>query len=242
MRTGYWHRINKYRHKIKSVAIVFFALTLLWYFADFQLSRRPATNTDAYRALHGVYREQANDLRIGGVLFHFPASYEPEPYSSSDDMREIFKGKAESVDVIVNMTSGHAMPPGDGGKGIRVRISTGGYEDDKKVEEYFRERRWASIKDLPELGLKEYVKSGAAGGWGYATYESLDPKIKTPRGGRFTFNCTETSIDDTGECRTYYQHAAGPIIEYYFPNRLLPHWKDLHTEVIVFIDSLIVRE
>ena len=43
-------------------------------------------------------------------------------------------------------------------------------------------------------------------------------------------------------CRSGYQTLSGPTVGYVFSGQLLPRWKEVHTEVLNLVDSLIVEE
>lgn len=236
---------KRYFKPVKWIVLVGFSLTLLGWCTYKTHYSAPATNTDAYRALHGVYRGKPSELKIGDVLFRFPAEYMPEPYTDTRDVREIVKVKADRANVFVDLSAGKPLPTkrrAEGANVVRIEIIGSGYEADKNIENYFREWRWKSIKDRPELGLREYVKDRVGGGWGKITYEPLDPKIKTPRGGRFIFLCVGETPENPGGCTTDYQHPRGPLIEYYFGPEFFPNWKAVNAEVVKFVDSLIVEE
>lgn len=228
----------------KWTVLVGVTLTALWWWAETRHGA-PSTNTEAYRALHGVYRGKASELKIGGVLFRFPAGYMPEPYTGTRDARKIVQGQAETATVFVDFSSGKPLPTqrrAEGAGVVRINIIGIGYEADKKIEDYFKTNRWKSIKDRTDIGLREYVEDRVGGGWGKITYEPLDPKVKTPRGGRFIFLCTGDTPENPMGCTTSYQHPRGPLIKYYFAMELFPNWKAVNAEVVKFIDSLIVEE
>jgi hypothetical protein len=238
------HLFKKHFPSVKWIVLIGISLTVWWWCAELRHGA-PSTNTDAYRALHGVYRGKASELKIGGVLFRFPAGYMPEPYTGTRDVRKIVLGQAETATVFVDLSSGKPLPTqrrAEGANVVRIEILASGYEADKKIENHFQHRRWKSIKERPELGLREYVKVGELGGWGDITYEPLDPKVKTLRGGRFIFKCEGNTPSDPGVCESYYQHPKGPSIQYYFAPEFFPSWKAVNAEVIKFVDSLIVEE
>ena len=178
------------------------------------------------------------------MLFRFPEGYMPEPYTDTRDVREIIRGSAGKANIFVDLSTGKPLPTqrrAEGSGVVRLEILDGGYEADKKIGDHFRERRWKSIKDRPELGLREYVQDGELGGWGGITYEPLDLKLKTPRGGRYIFKCEGNKPGEPGVCGSYYQHPKGPSIQYYFASDLFFSWKSVNAEVIKFVDSLIVE-
>jgi hypothetical protein len=239
-----WHQFKKHFSSVKWLVLIGVSLAVLWWCAEIRYGA-PSANTDAYRALHGVYRGKASELRIGGVLFRFPAGYMPEPYTGTRDARKIVQGQAGRANIFVDLSTGRPLPTqrrAEGAGVVSIEIIDGGYEADKNIENYFREGRWKSIKDRHELGLREYVKERVGGGWGKITYEPLDPQVKTPRGGRFIFLCAGEAPENPGGCMTYFQHPRGPQIKYYFGPEFFLNWKTVNAEVIKFIDSLIVEE
>lgn len=236
-------QLERYFKYIKWLVLVGFSLTLLGWCKYKDNYSAPASNTEAYRAQHGVYRGKPSELKIGGVLFRFPAEYMPEPYTETRDVREIVKGKAERAKVFIDLSTGKPLPTtrrAEGANVVRIEINNSGYEADKNIENYFQKWRWKSINDRPELGLREYVKD-SVGGWGEVTYEPLDPKIKTPRGGRFIFLCVGVTPEKPGGCMSYFQHPRGPQIKYYFGPEFFPDWKSVNAEVVKFVDALIVE-
>jgi hypothetical protein len=239
-----WHQFKKHFSSVKWLVLIGVSLAVLWWCAEIRYGA-PSANTDAYRALHGVYRGKASELRIGGVLFRFPAGYMPEPYTGTRDARKIVQGQAGRANIFVDLSTGRPLPTqrrAEGAGVVRIEIIDGGYEADKKIEDHFLRRRWTSIKERPELGLREYIKDGELGGWGGITYEPLDLKLKTPRGGRYIFKCEGNKPGESGVCGSYYQHPKGPSIQYYFASELFFSWRTVNAEVIKLVDSLIVEE
>ena len=202
---------------------------------------------EEYSKAYGIVAGQPNELRIKGVLFRFPPQYLPDDYASGRNpypSDKIVKGQAETVTIHMNLETWFNPPPIAHSEKIglvRIEIRNSGYEDDKNIEDYFKREKWKSVQDRPDLGLREYIRVGNDGAWGYHTYEGLDPKIKTPRGNRFIFNCSGSPGQPPDICSTAYWHPRGPHISYYVSGQLLPRWKEVHAEVIKLIDSLIVQ-
>jgi hypothetical protein len=202
--------------------------------------KKMMTNTKEYSKAHGIVEGRTNELRIKGVLFHFPPQYLPNPYSAN----KIVNGRADRATIHMDFSKWLNPVPTAHSEYIalvRVEIWQMGYEDDKKIEEQFATEKWKSIQDRPDLGLREFIRSRDDGGWGYRTYESLDPKFKTPKGGRIVFDCSGLAGQYPNICRTVYQHPRGPLISYYLAGQLLPRWREVNAEVVKLINSLIVE-
>lgn len=70
-------------------------------------------------------------------------------------------------------------------------------------------KQWKSVTNRSDLGLREYMRPGDDGGWGYRTYVPIDPDVKTPKGGMIVYNCAGPSGKEPERCRTQYQHHRG---------------------------------
>jgi hypothetical protein len=202
--------------------------------------RKMMTGTEEYHRAHGVVEGGANELLIKGALFRFPPQYFPEPYSAS----QIVKGQADRATIHLDLSSWFSPPITARSELlalVRIEIRKDGYEDDKKIEKHLTTESWKAIQDRQDLGLREYIRSRDDGGWGYRTYESIVPGLKTPRNGRIVFDCSGLGGHEPSLCRTTYQLPEGPLISYYLSGRLLPRWKDVHAEVVKLVNSLIVK-
>ncbi|WP_132260551.1 hypothetical protein [Paucimonas lemoignei] len=203
--------------------------------------KKPSSNTEEYKEAHGILKNKISNLRIKGVLLSIPPELYPNPYSYD----RIVRGQADKVTIHINLNSWLDQPTTVNSETlglVRVEIGKHGYESDEKIEEYFNARKWASINRRPELDLIEYVEVGDSGGWGYRTFESTDPLLRTPNGGRLVFNCVGLPGKNPSQCRTFFQHQKGVLISYYLSGHLLKKWKDVHKKVIATVNDLIVQE
>jgi hypothetical protein len=206
-------------------------------------------NFEEYNKAYGIIPGQSNDLRVGDVQFRFPPQYLPDSYAGGRNpyhSKGIVPGEAEMVTIHMDLSSWLGPPPNAFGEMlnlVRIEIRASGYEDDKKIEDYLKRGKWESVRDRPELGLREYVwERREKNDWFYFTYEPLDPIVKTPRGVRFIFICNGTSGKQLRDiCHSGYQHFGGPFVSFYLGRPLLSHWKEVQEEVIKLVDSLIVH-
>lgn len=152
------------------VAICFFV------YRGFFYERKPASNSPAYKAAHGLVEGQVNELRVRGVLLQFPPAFFPNPYSADD----IIAGQADSVTVDLDLTDWFDPPPLVRSPYLAlvpITIARYGVEAPDLGQRQLAQH-WKSIADRPELGLREYVETRDNGGWGYRMYV---PSITLPR-------------------------------------------------------------
>lgn len=206
-----------------------------WYVAK---TRKPIENTEMYRAAHGVLPGRVNELRVKGARLRFPASYRVEPQTAG----EIVHGQADSVSLNVDMSRllprQENRPEGQG----RVWIELGGvfHEDPQRAWARLAGPNWKSIRQRPDLGMREFTAARGLGGWGYIVYAGDDPRWRTPKGGPITFDCAGLRGEAPSQCRTGYQDPRGPYISYHIASELLPYWRQVHAEVVGLVDSFIV--
>ena len=228
----------------------------VYYWLDYQRNRAPGMRTPEYHALHSVKPGQVNELQIGEYRFRFPAENFPEPYTSADLASDIVKGKADRATVHLDLSLLEKQMP------VMGRVNTSRVEVEywnslnwgerlkAGQEEEIRRGPWKAIEDLPEIGLRRYTR--ATEGWWELTYLPTDPAIKRPDGALMLYNCkarykaTEDrqsvyATDQPSICRVSFRHAHGPYIWYYLPGPLMPHWQEVHREVIKFVDSTLIE-
>jgi hypothetical protein len=202
--------------------------------------KKPATNSEAYRAAHGIAEGRANELRVKGVLLRFPPQYRPNPYTSG----EIVRGRADRVSVDLDLGAWFDPRP----LAHSHYLALVEIEIDRNRVEYAEGQRrqlaadWKSIGERADLGLREYVRARDDGGWGYRTYVPIDPGMRTPKGGLLIYDCAGRPGKEPERCGTRYQHPRGPYVEYYLSSMLLPRWREVHAEVLRTVDSFIVHE
>ena len=205
------------------------------------------------KAALGVVDGQANELRIGGVLLRIPSKYKIK-FVDVDEKKIKAKAYDEAVWRVtfhMDLSSWFEPPPvtpAEGNALVRISISNKGYEDPAEREQDFESRDWVSRRDIPEWGLREYISKlfPKRSGWGALSYRALD--ATPPMGGPILFGCsTEHAAEKRNEakaaqCGSGFQTEQGPTVGYMLSNDLLPRWKDVHTEVLNLVNSLIVEE
>ncbi len=213
----------------------------------------PRMSKQELRTAVGIVDGQSNDIRIGGVLYRIPSQYRIKVV----DIDEA-KVKARSYDDAVsrvifhmNLSSWFDPPPvnlGEGNALVRIEISKHGFEDPVRRVREFEEKKWANQRDIPEWGLREYISVDFPehGGWGILSYRAFS--ATTPRGGPVLyacdtdFNASKENVAKAVTCKSGYQTLRGPTIKNVFSGLLLPRWKEVNTEILELVDSLIVEE
>jgi hypothetical protein len=225
----------------RSPLLVLFAGVAVCFFVyrGFFYERKPASNSPAYKAAHGLVEGQVNELRVRGVLLRFPPAFFPNPYSADD----IIAGQADSVTVDLDLADWFDPPPLARSPFLAlvpITIARYGVETPDLGQRQLA-RQWKSVADRPELGLREYVETRDNGGWGYRKYVPLNGSAKTPRGGLIVYSCSGSPGEEPNWCQMYFQHKSGPTVEYYLSWKLIPRWSKVHAEVLRTVDSLIVQ-
>jgi hypothetical protein len=202
-------------------------------------TRKPIANTEPYRAAHGVLPGRVTELRVKGVLLRFPASYRLEPQTSD----KIVHGQADSVSLDVDMS--HLLPMQanrpEGQRRVWIELGGGFHEDPQRDWAWLAGPNWKSIRERPDLGMREFTAARGLGGWGYIVYAGDDPRWRTPKGGPITFDCAGLRGEAPSQCRSGYQDPRGPYIAYHISSELLPYWRQVHVEVVRLVDSFIVE-
>ena len=205
---------------------------------DIWPSRKPLSNTRAYREAHGLVPGAANALRVGDVLFRFPPGFAPEPYSAG----RIVRGQADSLMVYLDLSRWITPQPRIASESnglVRIEIQARGVEDLARREASLAPAHWKAVREPPDLGMREYVEPSGFGGWGYLVYASKDARSRTPRGGPVIFSCAGLRGQEPSQCRSSYLHPSGPLITYYVSRELLPRWREVHARVVGQVDSFI---
>lgn len=229
----------------------------LWRNYGYQQSRAPATGTPEYKALHGVVQGQVSELWVGKYRYRFPAEINVIPESSAEKASEIVKGRADKVTVELDLSYLLDTPPLNAravGSQIRVELARL-YETPVKmtaanVEMELGNERWKLVEDFPALGLRRYVRQDE-GSWGGLTYVPLDPRDRATIGGVTRYRCTPFFAGLQGNqplyktepqnCSTLIHHPRGPTVWVHFGGILLPHWREMHREILKFIDSTLIE-
>ena len=207
---------------------------------------QPVERTEAYYALHGLVPGQVNELQIGEYKFRFPAENFPEPYTYAKRASDIVKGRAERATVYLDVSRWVGLPlathraRGDNAISVEYRpAQTSQSEKEKRLADYIQSQPWTSNVDLPELGLKRL--HDARGGWGYLTYMPISADIQNLSIGKPIFFCTGYQSLQPTECSSSLIYSKKIHITYYFSGRLLPHWKEVHHEVLNFVDTTLIK-
>lgn len=213
-------------------------------------------NTEEYARAHGIVPGQANELRIGGVLFRFPAGVGLNPFTYGKALaqpkrwqwkKEPFrpvKGQADRVVIHLNPKRAFAPLPGQfpSGSALRIEIRKWhGYSDPNAFDKAIKD---TTVVEHPEMKLREYVSKNKYG----SRYKSLNPAIEKPDGTQFTFSCQSNPPSFTkpvGLCFTGYhierpngKVAVAIIME---KTEFLEGWQETLPAVIKFVDSTIVK-
>lgn len=217
---------------------------------------QPVERTDAYYALHGLVPGQVNELQIGEYKFRFPAKNFPEPYTYAKRASDIVKGKAERATVQLDLSSWFDRPlvnPRQQGAVVEIEfwpyLNSGGAARAAQEAE-LQKGPWKLVEELPKIGLRRYTR--ATGGWGELTYVPLDAAINTLDGDLMVYRCTAIhksatdgkitqATDQARSCRISFRHSHGPYIVYYLSGELLPRWKEVHQEVLNFVDTTLIK-
>jgi hypothetical protein len=224
------------------------------------------SNTEAYFAAHGIVPGQANELRIGGTLFRFPAGVGLNPYTDQETYRSkdgspmtlstkegieqgkyekvatpIVKGRADKVTFHLDPSRDYAPSSSPYGGGIRVEI----YDRQNptwdgvnaNLENYLKEIRGRKIIEHPVPGLREYV---APKPWIGSIFEDVRPGAKRASGYGKLFGCQP---GPTGFCFISYLNRAGRYMYQIVVTQefVLEHWPELHPTVVRFVDSVVVK-
>lgn len=211
-------------------------------------------NTEEYAKAHGIVPGQPNELRIGGVLFRFPAGVGLNPFTTGEGLMQpktgqskkkalkIIKGQADKV--VIHLDPRHAFSPLSGqfpsGSALRVEIrGWHGYRDPEAFESTVKD---TTMVDHPEMELREYIPpKNYMGSW----YESLSATNTKPDGTRLTFYCQESSEPPVGLCFTGYQieRPEGKVaVEIIMgKSNFLEQWQEIFPAVVEFVNSTIVK-
>lgn len=211
-------------------------------------------NTEEYARAHGIVPGQANELRIGGVLFRFPAGVGLNPFTYGEALtqqkrwqwkKESFrpvKGQADKVEIHLNPKRAFAPLPGQfpSGSALRIEISKWhGYSD---PDAFNKDIKDTTVVEHPEMKLREYVPPQKyMGSW----YESMSSTINKPDGTRLTFYCQESSVPPVGLCFTgyYIERPNGKVAVQIVMGKsnFLEQWQEIMPAVVKFVDSTIVK-
>jgi len=206
------------------------------------------SNKEMRKAL-GIVDGQSNELRIGGVLYRFPPEFKLVINASEKRLKEN-KDAVNKVIFHMDLSSWFDPPPtarGEGNSLVRIEIRAHGYEDSAKQTELLEKDNWASQRDIPEWGLREYIsiRFPKQSGWGDLSYRAIN--LSTPKGGPIIYRCTtlyrfeKENIAKPDQCMTPHQTIRGPMVNYVLSGKLLPRWKEVHAEVLALVNSLIVE-
>lgn len=215
----------------------------------------PRMTQTELRAAAGIVGGQTNDIRIGDVLYRIPPQYK---LRFVDFNEEMVKANVKANEGAVWRVTFHMdlsswfdpapINPGEGNALVRIQISGTGYEDPVRKAQKFESKKWASRRDIPEWGLREYISARfpEQGGWGVLSYRALD--AATPKGGPILYGCVENysarknNVAKAKQCGTGFQTEQGPNVGYMLSDQLLPRWKEVHSEVLNLVSSLIIEE
>lgn len=223
-------------------------------------------NTEEYFKAHGIVPEQANELRIGGTLFRFPAGVGLNPYTAQEAIRSIdgspmrlsskecleqekcvrvatpiVKGQADKVTFYLDSKRNYApgSDPFQSGD-VRVKISKYGapaYPD--IFEKSIRDK--PIIIEHPEFGLREYRSEKY---WIGSVYESVSPQLKQAAdGSKLFFGCQPSQLPMSGLCGASYWRDDGKYSVAIGMDKpfFLKHWQESYAAAVRFIDTVIVE-
>lgn len=198
---------------------------------------KPMSNTEEYLKAHGYVEGQVNEIRLGRVLFRFPAGVKYSPHTNG----EIVKGQADSVETGI-------FYPDHGANNslknaVRINLHYGGVEDPKVWDMREEQEEWRKIIQRDDLDLVEYHRKRYDGAWGYITYVARSNNDRTPRGSLIRYVCKGYPDGQIIECwADGYLHKSNVMIWYFINVENLKNWKAIHQEVTNFIDSIIIEE
>lgn len=190
----------------------------------------PLSNTPEYDRAHGVEEGAVNEIQVGNTLLRFPPGVSFSPYSSG----KIEKGKARQIRVGLSYPEWHWSSTMNN---VGIVLEPGYESSDFKLPD----EQWKNIEKRPDLGLVEYRRERDNGAWGYVYYVALNEADVTPKGNPIHFYCRGTPGGDVQVCMGAFVLADDLMVRYHLNSVTLPHWKKVHSDVVSFIEPLIVK-
>jgi hypothetical protein len=226
----------------------FLQLLVLAGFGTGVYAQRPLDNSPASIALHGVVNDgkTVNRIKVKGVELVFPAGIRVVPLTPHPE--KIVKGQAHKATVALIFPEFRSPPEAEAQRyneykdGVRIEFRSDMHENPGALNKYLESRKWESIAERPDLGLRVYLRSD--GGWGGLTYVPLSTNARTPGGGPLQFRCdyvpAQPRPPKPSRCRSGYSHSSGVFVHYVFAGPLIRHWREVELGVRRFADSVIM--
>lgn len=189
----------------------------------------------------GIVKGQTNEIWLGKTLFRIPSNVH-FTVTPTDPVEKGHVDKfgapllySQYFDPIYSKT-GYTEYDAY----VRVEIWKSGYEVPSEWDARIP-RPGKSTVERSDLGLREFHNESFSGAWGYISYTPLDESYKTPKGSKIFMECEGYPKGAPLRCWTGFQHPKGPRIKIVFSAKLLPHWREVHQDVVHHVDSLIVK-
>lgn len=208
-------------------------LLVLVCFISSGCNESPATNTQEYLAMHGIAPGKKVIIDVAGKTLKIPAEFRVLVETNG----EINRGKADIVRVYLR-PSDLMKEPGSYKSFVRIEFREGGigmYEEAAWVSS----EKWQESAYLEEVGLKEYIKNGDQGGFGYVTYYSSDfPNEQNLK--NTLIKCQGRNGRPSGLCKGRF-FKNGLTIWYFFEGNMISHWKDLVSGIHLTVSEFIME-
>ena len=230
-------------NKIRIIFFLIFIVIATNKFYNATIVKRPLSNTTEYLIAHDIYEGKENEIEIGGVGFKIPNDISMNVFTQG----EIIPGEADTLTVYLDFSKlfdNKIMNKSKYSKSIvRTEIRMGGSENDYLVDYRNLSGKWNEVFYKPDWDLVEFHSKVYRGGWGFISYQSEAPSMRTPLGGMIQFRCSgEPSNNSVNMCRGVYQLSSGPNVIYYLSDKLMPYWKQVNNEIVIKINSFLKEE
>ncbi|WP_211472487.1 hypothetical protein [Collimonas humicola] len=217
----------------------------------------PPTDTDPYNRLHGIINDGkttneitlVNESNTNRPTLRFPSAIRVDvDTSGAHDSHPvpIRTGIANEASIDLAVDTEHKLVPyvKKHFDSIQIRFSASvGPAEADWVAARLREIEKRSIKtvDKSEWGLREYdigdPKTGTV--WRYE-YVPLDESFRSFDGTRIWFSCNGGG-GRPDHCMNRFDFSDGLSIVYIYEPDLLAYWRQIHQEVLKFVDSSLVK-
>ncbi len=227
------YRILKY---ILLFALLAFALSITYKIYN----ERPSVNTKEYLDAHGVVKGKENIASIGDVVFKVPA----EMNMNVETQGEIIPGQAGVLRLyydfshLLSGTQKDTRPK----PRVRVEVRHMGVVQHDNWDMTAQLNKWQKIIPRPELELIEFHEKQFDGGWDYISFQAMDGVVVTPLKEALNFGCSGHPEYGIRECWGGVQYLNGIHVWFYFPAKLIPHWKAVYKHVDSGVRSLMVKK
>ncbi len=227
------YRISKYTFLFSMLAFAIFITYKMF-------NERPSVNTKEYLDAHGVVKGKENIVSIGGVVFKIPGEMDIDVETQG----EIIPGQAGVLSLYYDFS--HLLPRIQKNtppkSRVRVEVRHKGIVHHDNWDMTTKLNKWQKTIPRPELELIEFHDKQFYGGWGYISFQVMEGVVTTPLQEALNFKCSGHPDYGIRECRGGVRHLDGIHIWFYFPAKLIPHWKAVYQRVNFNVRSLIVNK